>query len=199
MSETKMIVGLGNPGEEYVGTRHNVGFMVVDLLAEKLGIEVRKKSFGGCYGAGELFEKKLILLKPMQYMNRSGQVVVTVAGFYKLTISDLLVITDDMALEPGMIRIRSKGSDGGHNGLADIIEKLGTQEVNRLRVGIGRSGRMTDIDYVLGKITANERPLLEEAIELSREAAVCWVGSGVEEAMNRFNLKNKEAKEEDND
>jgi peptidyl-tRNA hydrolase, PTH1 family len=199
MSETKMIVGLGNPGEDYANTRHNVGFKVIDLLAEKLDIEVKKKNFGGCFGTVELFDNKLILLKPMRYMNCSGQVVVTAAGFYKLAVSNLLVITDDMALEPGTIRIRGKGSDGGHNGLADIIEKLGTQEINRLRIGIGRSDKMTDIDYVLGKITAEEKPLLNEAIKQAGEAVICWVKSGAEEAMNRFNLKNKGTKEEDKD
>jgi len=128
----KMVVGLGNPGEEYVDTRHNVGFRVIDSLAETLIIDVRKKKFGACLGSGEFADKKLILLKPMRFMNCSGEVVTTAAGFYKLVLSNLLVVTDDMALPPGRVRMRMKGSAGGHNGLADVIEKLGTENISRL-------------------------------------------------------------------
>ena len=123
-----MVVGLGNPGSEYVGTRHNMGFRVIDKLAEKYGIDVRKSKFASCFGQGQLGDKKLILLKPQQYMNRSGQAVATAVGFYKLSLSGLLVISDEMALEPGVIRLRPKGSAGGHNGLADIIEKVGSTD-----------------------------------------------------------------------
>ena len=123
MAEVKIIVGLGNCGREYDGTRHNAGFEVVDLLAERLGVEVKKKKFGGIIGEGFFDEGKVLLLKPQQYMNRSGQVVATVAGFYKVNNEDIIVVTDDMALEPGRIRLRAKGSAGGHNGLQDIISK----------------------------------------------------------------------------
>ena len=116
MTETKMVIGLGNPGKEYKDTRHNIGFMAADLLARSLDIKVKRKKFGAAFGSGEFEDKKLILLKPMTYMNCSGDVVATARGFYKLSLSDLLVITDDMALEPGRIRIRSSGSAGGEPG-----------------------------------------------------------------------------------
>ena len=182
-----MVVGLGNPGDEYVGTRHNVGFRVIDSLAETLKIKVRKKKFGAVFGQGEFADKKLILLKPRQFMNRSGQAVATAVGFYKLGVSDLLVITDDMALEPGRIRIRAKGSAGGHKGLTDVIEKLGTDSIGRLRIGIGQSGNEVAEDFVLDKPTETERPLLDEAIGRGREAVLCWVEYGIEAAMNEFN------------
>ncbi|MHC4069575.1 MAG: aminoacyl-tRNA hydrolase [Planctomycetota bacterium] len=184
----KMVVGLGNPGAEYEGTRHNAGFMVIDSLASALGIKVRKKKFGGVLGEGEYLDKKLILLKPCQYMNRSGQVVATAVGFYKLCLSEMFVVSDDIALEPGRIRIRARGSAGGQKGLTDILEKLGTDEVNRLRVGIGQSGVQASEDYVLTTPSAEEKPLLEAAIDKARDAVLCWIEFGIDEAMNRFNF-----------
>ena len=187
MAEFKMVVGLGNPGDEYVGTRHNVGFCVIDSLAELLKIEVGKKKFGAIFGQGEFADKKLILLKPWQFMNRSGQAIATAMGFYKLDASDLLVITDDMALLPGRIRIRAKGSTGGHKGLADVIEKLGTESIGRLRIGIGQSNKEAAEDFVLDKPTEQEKLLLDEAIMRAREAIICWIENGIEAAMNKFN------------
>ncbi len=187
MAEIKMVVGLGNPGDEYVDTRHNAGFRVIDLLSCALKTDVRKRKFGARFGEGEFADKKLILLKPWRFMNRSGQVVATAVGFYKLQLGDLLVVTDDLALSPGRIRIRAKGSAGGHNGLADIIEKLGTNEFGRLRVGIGQSSEEEAVKYVLDKPTEQEKPLLDEAIEWAREAVLCWVEYGIEAAMNKFN------------
>jgi PTH1 family peptidyl-tRNA hydrolase len=188
----KLIVGLGNPGKEYVNTRHNIGFQVIDSLTETLQSDVKQRKFGARIGFGEFAEQKIILLKPWQYMNRSGQAVATVKGFYKLGVSDLLVILDDMALEPGRIRIRAKGSAGGHNGLADIIEKLGTDNFGRLRIGIGQSGKEDAIDFVLDKPTEEERTLLNEAIERSREAVLCWIEHGFDAAMNKYNTEKKE-------
>ena len=149
MGDMIMVVGLGNPGDRYLDTRHNMGFMVIDSLAEALRIEVRKRKFGARFALGEFADKKLILLKPWQFMNRSGQAVATAAGFYKLGVGDMLVISDDMDLEPGRIRLRAKGSAGGHNGLADITQKLGTSEFARCRVGIGRSDWQESVSYVL--------------------------------------------------
>jgi PTH1 family peptidyl-tRNA hydrolase len=183
----KMVVGLGNPGDEYADTRHNIGFKVIDSLAEALNVDVRKRKFAARFGRGEFADKKLILLKPWQYMNRSGQAVATAVGFYKLDLNDLFVIVDDMALSPGTIRIRAKGSAGGHNGLADIIEKLGTESFGRLRIGIGHSGKKDAADFVLDKPTKPETTLLNEAIERSREAVLCWIEHGIETAMNKFN------------
>ncbi len=190
---TKMVVGLGNPGEEYVDTRHNIGFRVIDSLAEALRINVRKKKFGACLGRGKFADKELILLKPWQFMNRSGQAVATAMGFYRLGVSNLLVITDDMALSPGRIRIRRTGSAGGHKGLADVIEALGTENIGRLRIGIGQSDRIEAEDYVLGRPTKQEKPLLDEAIERSQKAVLCWVERGIEAAMNEFNSVSLEA------
>ena len=187
MAKTKMVAGLGNPGAEYVGTRHNVGFCVVDLLADALQIEVRKRKFGAVFGRGEFAGKKLILLKPWQYMNCSGEPIAMAVGFYKLDVSDLLVVTDDMALEPGRIRIRAKGSSGGHNGLTDVIERLGTEGVGRLRIGIGQSDTEDAVDYVLDKPTEAERALLDEAIVRAREAVLWWVEYDIEAVMNKFN------------
>jgi PTH1 family peptidyl-tRNA hydrolase len=136
---------------------------------------------------GEFAHKKLIVLKPWQFMNRSGQAIATAMGFYKLNVADVLVVTDDMDLEPGRIRIRSKGSAGGHNGLADIIEKLGTNEVARCRVGIGRSHEGEAVGFVLDRPTEAERPLLQEAIERARDAVLCWIENGIETAMNKYN------------
>lgn len=183
----KMVVGLGNPGDEYVDTRHNVGFRVIDSLAEALEIDVRKKRFGACLGEGEFADKRLVLLKPRRFMNRSGQVVATVVGFYEVCAGDLLVVTDDMALEPGMMRVRAKGSAGGHRGLADVIEKLGTEGVSRLRVGVGQSGREAAEDFILDRPTEAERPLLDEAIRRARQAVLCWIEYGIEAAMNKYN------------
>jgi PTH1 family peptidyl-tRNA hydrolase len=186
-NRVKMVVGLGNPGKEYVDTRHNIGFRVIDSLAEALKIDVRKKRFSAYLGSGEFADKKLILLKPMRFMNCSGQVVATATGFYKLALSNLLVVTDDMALPPGRIRVRMKGSAGGHNGLADVIEKLGTENISRLRIGIGQSDEEMAYDYVLSKPTKADRPLLDEAITKARDAVLCWVEYGIKATMNEFN------------
>ncbi len=187
MGDMKMVVGLGNPGDRYVGTRHNMGFMVVDSLAESLQLEVRKRKFGARLGTGEFADKKLILLKPWQFMNRSGPAVATAAGFYRLDVGDLLVVSDDLDLEPGRIRLRAKGSAGGHNGLADIAQKLGTNEFARCRVGIGRSDRQAAVSYVLERPTKVEKPLLDSAVERARDAVFCWIECGIETAMNKFN------------
>ena len=187
MDDIKMIVGLGNPGDRYVDTRHNIGFMVVDSLAESLQLEVRKRKFGARFGSGEFADKKLILLKPWQFMNRSGQAVATAAGFYRLDVGDLLVVSDDLDLEPGRIRLRAKGSAGGHNGLADIAQKLGTTEFARCRIGIGRSDVQESVSYVLDRPTKAQKPLLAEAVERATEAVFCWIENGIETAMNKFN------------
>ena len=187
MGDMKMVVGLGNPGDRYVGTRHNMGFMVVDSLAESLQLEVRRRKFGARFGTGEFADKKLILLKPWQFMNRSGQAVATAAGFYRLDVGDLLVVSDDLDLEPGRIRLRAKGSPGGHNGLADIAQKLGTTEFARCRVGIGRSDVQESVSYVLDRPTKDQKPLLAGAIERATEAVFCWIENGIETAMSKFN------------
>ena len=190
MIDMRMVVGLGNPGDEYINTRHNTGFKVIDSISRVLDIEVKKTKFGARFGTGEFENKKLILLKPWNYMNRSGQAVATAVGFYKLEINNLLVITDDLAIEPGHIRLRAKGSSGGHNGLADIIEKLGTDEFARCRVGIGRTDNdvfQNQVDYVLDEPDENQKPLLAKAIQQARDAILCWMEYDIETAMNKYN------------
>jgi len=188
MPGIKMVVGLGNPGDKYVDTRHNAGFKVIDSVSRALDIKVRRKKFGGLFGDGQLeYCEKLILLKPWEFMNRSGQAVATAVGFYRISLSDLLVISDDMALEPGRIRLRPKGSSGGHNGLGDIVEKLGTEEFGRLRIGIGTSGTMAAEDYVLNKPPESEATVLNEVIKTAREAVIWWTEYGIDSAMNKFN------------
>jgi len=185
--EIRMVAGLGNPGKEYEGTRHNAGFSVIDSLARALGIEVKKQRFGALFGQGEYEGKKLILLKPWLFMNRSGQAVATAAGFYKLPMQNLLVVLDELALEPGTIRLRAKGSAGGHNGLADVIEKLGTTDFARLRLGIGKSSVIDQVDYVLAKPPKQEAVLINEAVEKAKNAVLFWIEKGTEAAMNEFN------------
>jgi PTH1 family peptidyl-tRNA hydrolase len=189
MDDIRLIAGLGNPSLEYEGTRHNIGFEVVDLLIKRLKVELNRKKFGAAFGQVEFEDKKLILLKPLLFMNNSGQVVATAANFYKLTADRILVITDDMALEPGMIRLRAAGSAGGHNGLADIIEKLGTDKFGRLRIGIGNRGQTTGRDYVLTKPDQTEKKLIDAAITEASEAVLVWVSEDIETAMNRFNRR----------
>jgi PTH1 family peptidyl-tRNA hydrolase len=194
----QMIVGLGNPGKKYAETRHNVGFKVIDLLGGVLGIEVGKKGFGGQVGKGEYTGKQVILLKPQQYMNLSGMPVAEAVGFYKLNLKDVLVVLDDMWLEPGQIRLREKGSAGGHNGLADVIEKLGTENVPRLRVGIGQAPSDGAVDYVLSEPDRKDAAMVNEGIQQAKEAAICWLEEGIETAMTKFNRSIKDKFEKEN-
>jgi len=187
MAEVRLVVGLGNPGSEYAETRHNLGFKVIEALEESLGIEVRQRKFNARIGAGRHADKKVILMKPWTFMNRSGDPVATAVGFYKLDVRDLIVVADDRALEPGTIRVRAQGSAGGHNGLADIIEKLGTNEFARCRVGIGPCPSHLAVEYVLGRPEPEDRPKLNRAILRARDAVLSWIARGVEKTMTEFN------------
>ncbi len=191
MAGMKVIAGLGNPGSNYAGTRHNAGFDLIDRMAERFCVEVNSKKFSSLIGECEYDGTKLMFVKPQLYMNCSGQSIATVMGFYKLEKSSLLVVTDDMALEPGVIRLRAKGSAGGHNGLSDIISKVGGQDFSRLRIGIGRNSLFDTKDYVLGRPSKDERELIDESVRLSVDAVMCWVCDGIERAMTRYNVKNK--------
>lgn len=183
----KIVIGLGNPGLGYRGTRHNAGFDTIDALAEQFDMRVKDRKFGALVGRADYQDQRLLLVKPQQFMNRSGQVAATILGFYKLSPDQMLVITDDLALEPGRIRLRAKGSAGGHNGLADIIEKLGSREFARLRVGIGSNQDRDMADYVLSRPNPEGKQRLAQAVELARQAVLCWALEGVELAMNKFN------------
>ena len=187
MAEMKVVFGLGNPGKDYNGTRHNVGFDVIDMLADKLAIEVRNKKFASVIGEGLFDDKKILLVKPGKYMNLSGEVVATVTGFYKLSTDDIIVVTDDMALEPGTIRLRAKGSAGGHNGLKDIIQKLGGQTFNRVRIGIGKSPNPDSRNYVLGRPHSEDKKLISKACERAAESVIYWMRNDIDAAMNKFN------------
>ncbi len=185
----KMIVGLGNPGKKYSQTRHNVGFKVIDMLGGVLGIDISKSSFGGLAGKGEYSGNQVMLLKPMQYMNLSGQPVADTAGFYKIDLKDILIVLDDMWLEPGQIRLRPKGSAGGHNGLTDVVEKLGTEDVPRLRIGIGQAPLGQAVEYVVSEPRpgSQEAELVNQGIIRAKDAAICWLEEGIEAAMTKHN------------
>lgn len=187
MTYVKLIVGLGNPGPEYDGTRHNVGFRVLDVLAERLGVKIRRRSFNALIEDAMLGDLKLVLLKPQQYMNRSGHAVATAAGYYKLAAGDVMVVLDDMALPTGQLRIRAKGSAGGHNGLKDIIAHLGTDTFARLRLGIGDCGSRDAAEYVLSRFGSSERSAVEQATEQAVDALLYWAQNGTVAAMNRYN------------
>lgn len=183
----KLIVGLGNPGTEYAKTRHNAGFMVLDRLAQRHGITGVKTKFRAGMLEGRIAGEKCVLLQPVTFMNRSGQSVNEAAGFYKLETEDLLIVVDDTALDVGRIRLRTSGSAGGHNGLADIQNMLGTSKYPRLRVGVGERGRAKQRDYVLGRFTDQQLDDLDPALNRACDAIECWVSDGMTEAMNRYN------------
>ncbi len=183
----KLIVGLGNPGKKYADSRHNTGFKVIDLLAKELTIDISKEDFQGVYGRGRYLEEDIILLKPWTFMNLSGQSVQALAAFFKIPHEDIIVVFDDMAIPPGKIRLRLMGSSGGQKGMQNIIELLGTSAIKRVRVGIGEPENKEAIDYVLGKPTAEEKPLVEAAIDQSAKAVVDALKNGFHHAMSTFN------------
>jgi len=180
MAEVRLVVGLGNPGPEYAETRHNLGFKVIEALEDALGIEVRHRKFSARIGEGFHAGVKVILMKPWQFMNRSGESVAAAAGFYKLDLRHLMVVVDDRALEPGAVRIRAKGFDPAPG-------KLGSNEFPRCRVGIGQCPGAEAVGYVLGRPDPQERPLLNQAILKSRDAVLHWLQFGLEKTMNEFN------------
>ena len=183
----KLIVGLGNKEKKYEGTRHNMGFMNVDLLSDLSRIDVDKEVFHGLMGRGKIFEQDVILFKPTTYMNLSGTAVSEVVNYFKIDINDIIVICDDMAIDVGKIRLRPKGSSGGQKGHQNNIDNLKTEDFNRSRIGIGEPDEYGAIDYVLGKPTKDEKPLIEEAINLAVEAIKEAFKTDFERAMSKFN------------
>ena len=168
-----LIVGLGNPGREYEHTRHNAGFDAIDVLAGKLGADVKEKKHKGLCGKGMIAGEKVILLKPQTFMNLSGESVRAAADFYKIDAEHMIVLYDDIDLDVGKLRVRAKGSAGGHNGIKNIIAHMGTQEFPRVRIGVGaKPDRMDLADYVLGRFSQVERPVMEDAFEEAAEAAI---------------------------
>jgi PTH1 family peptidyl-tRNA hydrolase len=183
----KLIVGLGNPGAQYENTRHNVGFKVVDLLARRWRMEMTREKFHAWFDTGLIRGEQVALLKPTKFMNRSGQSVQAAGKFYQLQIADLLTITDDTALELGRLRMRMKGSSGGHNGLQDIIDRIGTHDFCRLRLGVG-APLGNRVNYVLSEFAADEQETLDGMIQRAADAAESWIVEGGELAMNRVNV-----------
>ena len=185
-----LIAGLGNPEVRYNGTRHNVGFGVIDELAERLGIDVSRVRSKGLTGTGRTESgERIVLCKPITYMNNSGECIRPVADYYKLdTTRELIVISDDIELDVGRIRVRPGGSAGGHNGLKSIIAQLGHDRFTRIRVGVGRKPpRYDQVDWVLGHFPEEEIPVMREAMELAAQAALMVISEGTEAAMNRYN------------
>lgn len=180
----KLIVGLGNPGKEYENTRHNIGFMVVDNIAKKMNVQLNEKKFNGIFYKDADF----ILAKPLTYMNNSGDFVQAIMQFFQINPNDILVIQDDLDIDLGKATIRQKGSAGGHNGIKSIIEKIGTNEFKRLKIGIGR-GSDNVINYVLSKFTFADTEILSKIIEASSEAAISFLFNDINFVINKFNGK----------
>lgn len=183
-----LIVGLGNPTRKYEKTRHNIGFDVMDALAEKYDIEMNQKKEKAICGTGYMEGQKVLLAKPQTFMNLSGESVRAAADFYKIPPDHIIVIYDDISLDVGHLRIRTKGSAGGHNGIKNIIAHLGTQEFPRIKIGVGgKPPRMDLADYVLSRFPAEERKIMETAFRDAAEAAGVLIAEGPDAAMNRFN------------
>ena len=182
----ELIVGLGNPGKKYEHTRHNMGFDVVDLFSDLAQIDVDKESFKGLLGRGKVLGHDLMILKPQTFMNLSGESVRAVVDYFKIDVEDIIVIFDDMALAPGKIRLRNGGSSGGHKGMQNIIDHLGTDKIKRIRVGIGEP-TYDVIDYVLSKPTKDEQELIDNSINDAVEALKTILKNNFEVAMNKFN------------
>ncbi len=183
----KLIVGLGNPGKKFENTRHNVGFMAVDQLSKELGISLDQKKFQGIYGKGMVNGEAVYLLKPQTFMNLSGESVRPLMEYFNIDVEDLLVIYDDLDLPTGKVRLRQKGSAGGHNGMKSIITHIHTQEFKRVRIGIDRSARQSVIDYVLKPFSKEEAEPIQDAIERTVKACEAWTTNSFPEVMNQFN------------
>ncbi len=183
----KVIVGLGNPGKEYKDTRHNIGFMVLEELASRYPVEKQDSRFDAIIGHIRIGGEKVLLVKPLTYMNLSGQAVQPLLHWYKIDLNDLMVVYDDMDLAMGTLRIRKKGGNGGHNGIASISERLGSQDFARSRVGIGRPPSGQAVNWVLGRFTADEKEQLDIVVKNTADALEKWVRMGIDEAMNAYN------------
>jgi len=185
-----LVVGLGNPGDAYVKTRHNAGFMVLDEVAESFSISIEKKKFDALFGRGLIEDSEVILAKPMAFMNLSGIPVQKILNYFKIPFEDMLVIHDDIDLAFGRLQIKENGGHGGHKGLKSIIETVGGNNFVRLRIGIGRSEEKIDVaNYVLSKFSTNEKKLLDTITKRARDAVVATTCKGAKKAMNIFNDK----------
>lgn len=189
IQDMKVIVGLGNPGTKYAGTRHNIGFDTVAALADKYSIKLKDKKFNGLIGEGFIEGEKVMLVQPQTYMNLSGECVGLIAGFYKLDAEDIIVICDDINLDTGRLRIRAKGSAGGHNGLKNIIAHLGTEAFPRIRIGVGEKTEGWDLaDYVLARFSGEDEATMRKAIQNAVGAVETWISYDIGKAMNLYNV-----------
>jgi len=184
-----LLVCLGNPGKQYENTRHNIGFMTADALEKKSGVKVNKLRFRALTGEMTIGGERVLVLKPQTYMNLSGEAVKLAGGFYKIPPERVLVISDDVSLPLGKLRIRGSGSAGGHNGLKNIIAHLGTDQFPRIKVGVGAPQHPEHemVDWVIGNFTPAEKKVVEEAVQKVMDAAACLIEKGVNEAQNKFN------------
>lgn len=184
-----LIAGLGNPGEQYAFTRHNAGFLALDEIAARAGIRVKSLKFKSLYGTGQIAGKKVVLIKPQTFMNASGEALRDAAQFYKIPMEKVIVLYDDISLDVGRLRIRRKGSDGGHNGIKSILYLTGSDQFPRIKLGVGKKPHpeMDLADWVLSRFTKEEGKLLEEAIDKAAQALELMIQGNTEEAMNRFN------------
>ena len=193
----KFVVGLGNPGREYAKTRHNIGFMVVEVLRRRWQLDQTRAAFSGQIADATLTApgdsartQKVTLLAPATYMNRSGKAVQELAAFYKAESQDILIVLDDFALPVGQLRARTEGSAGGHNGLTDVLAAMGTQQVPRLRIGIGLPpGRMDSADFVLSRFGKDEQETIDHAVQLAADAVEAWLFNGMKYVMDNYNQK----------
>lgn len=183
----KLIVGLGNPGKDYENTRHNVGFMVMDRLSDVLNVSISTSKFKGEYVKFKYHGEDVLLLKPMTYMNNSGESVIQAMNYFKIDVDDMLVVYDDMDMPTGKLRLRESGSAGGHNGVKSIIAHVGTQSFKRIRVGIDKKPRIKVVDYVLGHFSKEEQPLIDEGVENAVKAIQMYLDKDFVAAMNAFN------------
>ena len=187
-----LIVGLGNPTKQYEGTRHNVGFETIDRIAAENQIRVEEKKHKALYGSGYIEGEKVILAKPQTFMNLSGESVRELSDYYKIPAENIIVIYDDISLDVGQLRIRKKGSAGGHNGMKNIISHLGTEVFPRIKVGVGEKPKKYDLaDYVLSRFSKEERAIMEEGYQKAVEAVEMILRGEMDEAMNKFNRKVK--------
>lgn len=183
-----LIVGLGNPENDYANTRHNMGFNVINKLSKKYEIDVNKNNFKGMYGTGIIEDKKVILLKPQTFMNLSGESIIAIKKFYKINTEDILVIYDDIDTELGKIRIRKKGNSGTHNGIKSVVHCLATTEFARIRVGIGQPKEdISLMEYVIGPIDEEDKQLLDEGVDKAEKAIEEILKNGIDIAMNKYN------------
>ena len=188
-SEDWLIVGLGNPGKEYEKARHNAGWRAIDILADKLSCKIDKAKFQGLYGQTKYAGGKLFLLKPLTYMNLSGRSVLQLSAYFHVPPQRIIVLFDDISLEPGRLRIRSDGSAGGHNGIKSIIAELGSQDFPRVKIGVGAKAHSEQdlADWVLSGMSASDEKALVSALDRAADAALCIIDKGIPEAANRFN------------